>query len=78
MQKNKKSGHVRKNINRIVSLICSAMMLMSTVQLSMPAAVYAEAATEAPVSQCRASDYYHWRCVSYVRLFSEKVKNSDR
>ena len=27
---------------------------------------------------CRASDYYHWRCVSYVRLFSEKVKNSDR
>lgn len=51
MQKNKKSGHVRKNINRIVSLICSAMMLMSTVQLSMPAAVYAEAATEAPVSQ---------------------------
>ena len=28
--------------------------------------------------KCRASDYYHWRCVSYVRLFSEKVKNSDR
>ena len=51
MEKIKKSGHVRKNINRIVSLICSATMLMSTVQLSMPAAVYAEAATEAPVSQ---------------------------
>ena len=30
------------------------------------------------VDDCRASDYYHWRCVSYVRLFSEKVKNSDR
>ena len=30
------------------------------------------------MSKCRASDYYHWRCVSYVRLFSEKVKNSDR
>ena len=51
MEKIKKSGHVRKNINRIVSLICSATMLMSTVQLSMPTAVYAEAATEAPVSQ---------------------------
>ena len=30
------------------------------------------------IRYCRASDYYHWRCVSYVRLFSEKVKNSDR
>ena len=34
--------------------------------------------SEDAVSDCRASDYYHWRCVSYVRLFSEKVKNSDR
>ena len=51
MEKIKKSGHVRKNINRIVSLICSATMLMSTVQMSMPTTVYAEAATEAPVSQ---------------------------
>lgn len=51
MEKIQRSGHVRKNVNRIVSLICSAAMLMSTVQLSMPTAVYAEAATEAPVSQ---------------------------
>lgn len=51
MEKIQRSGHVRKSVNRIVSLICSAAMLMSTVQLSMPTAVYAEAATEAPVSQ---------------------------
>lgn len=51
MEKIQRSGHVRKNVNRIVSLICSAAMLMSTVQLSMPTVVYAEAATEAPVSQ---------------------------
>lgn len=50
MEKIQRSGHVRKSVNRIVSLICSAAMLMSTVQLSMPTAVYAEATTEAPVS----------------------------
>jgi pilin isopeptide linkage protein len=51
MEKIQRSGHVRKNVNRIVSLICSAAMLMSTVQLSMPTAVYAESTTEASVSQ---------------------------